>query len=78
MSTNVNVCPALRLRTRSNSRNVPPYRSSPATMCAPASSSSSTVAIAAMPEANAYACAPLSRSATHRSSAQRVGLCERP
>ena len=39
---------------------------------------SSTVAIAAMPEANACACAPLSRSATQRSSAQRVGLCERP
>jgi hypothetical protein len=52
--------------------------SSPATMCEPAGSSSSTAAMAARPDANAYAAPPLSMSATQRSSAQRVGLCERP
>ena len=77
-STKVKSVFALRRRTRSNRRNVPPYRSSLATTCAPASSSSSTVEIAARPDANAHAVAPLSRSATQRSNAQRVGLCERP
>ena len=50
---------AERRRTRSNRRNVPPYRSSIATMWLPASSSSSSVLVAAMPEANAKPCVPL-------------------
>jgi len=45
-----------------------------ATMCEPASSSSSTVALAAMPEANAKPAAPPSRLATAACSASRVGL----
>ena len=39
------------------------------------SSSSSTVAIAARPEANAKPCAAALESATQRSKAKRVGLC---
>ena len=50
----------------------------PETTWALASSSSSVVEIAARPEAKAKAAEPPSRSATQRSSAQRVGLCERP
>ena len=68
------VCSALRRRTRSNRRNVPPYRSSLATTCAPASTSSSTVEIAARPDANAHAVAPLSRSATQRSEGPARGV----
>jgi hypothetical protein len=77
-STRVAVSPIERCRTRSSSRTVPPYRSSVVTMCAPASRHSSTVAIAARPEANAKACVPFSRSATQRSNAKRVGLWLRP
>ena len=77
-STRVAVSPIERCRTRSSSRNVPPYRSSVVTMCEPASRHSSTVAIAARPEANANACVPFSRSATQRSKAKRVGLWLRP
>ncbi|MNY02362.1 hypothetical protein D3C86_1349330 [compost metagenome] len=77
-STKLKRCPALRWRTLSNRRKVPPYRSLPETMCEPASSSSSTVEMVASPEAKAKPRVPPSRSATQRSSAQRVGLCERP
>ena len=48
--------------------------SSVATICAPELSSSSTVEIAARPEAKANAAVPLSRSATARSKAKRVGF----
>ncbi len=53
---------------------MPPYRSSEAIRCAPLSSSSSTVEIAARPEAKAKPPAPPSRLATARSKAKRVGL----
>ncbi len=45
-----------------------------AMMCEPLSSSSNTVAVAAMPDANVYAAAPPSRSAIAACSASRVGL----
>ncbi|MNY61110.1 hypothetical protein D3C86_1977500 [compost metagenome] len=77
-STKLKRCPALRRRTLSNRRKVPPYRSLPETMCAPVSSNSSTVEIVASPEAKAKAWLPPSRFATQRSRAKRVGLCERP
>ncbi len=48
-----------------------------ATMCEPASSSSSSVAVAAMPEAKAKPAAPPSRFASAACSASRVGLCVR-
>jgi hypothetical protein len=66
-----------RRRTRSNTRNVPPYRSFIATMWLPESISSSSVLVVAMPDANAKPCVPLSRSAMQRSYAPRVGLAVR-
>ena len=78
--------PALRALTRLNSRVVPPYRSSITTMWLPASMSSRHVEIAARPDENAnpphdgsnssLSVLP-SSSATMRSSANRVGFCER-
>ena len=69
---------AERLRTGSNNRNVPPYKSSLATICEPLSSNSSTVAIADKPDAEAAnPREPLSKLAMHFSYASRVGLIER-
>ena len=52
----------------SKSRTLPPYKSSPAIICAPCENISMATVIAAIPDENAYACVPFSRDATTLSS----------
>lgn len=63
--------------TRSSRREVPPYRSSPATTWPPEGTRRRTAARAAMPDVKAKAASPPSRSATWASNCARVGLPDR-
>ena len=76
-STKVASMPAERRRTLSNK----PPRAAVEVVAdddvGPLSRQSSTVAVAAMPEAKAKPAVPPSRSATQRSNAMRVGFCVR-
>jgi len=77
-STNVVSVPAVSFATLVRYLNVPPYTSFTLSTCAFGPRDCKTVAVVALPEANAIACpAPASRPTSVRSNASRFGLPER-